>query len=655
MRRLALSEELLNQVEKPARYVGGELNTVMKDKNKVDLRFAICFPDVYDIGMGNLGMQILYDMFNRRSDVWCERVYSPWPDLDKILREKKIPLFAIESQDPVKDFDFLGITLQYEMCYTNVLQILDLSGIPLHAAERTGADPIVIGGGPCTYNPEPVAEFFDLIYIGEGEVAYDELFDLYIRMKKDGASREAFLRAASRVEGIYVPSLYTPHYREDGTLASFEPAAEDVPKTVRRVIVREMDRAVYPERPIVPFVRPVQDRVTLEIMRGCIRGCRFCQAGMVYRPVRERSLDRLRQIAADALAASGYDEISLSSLSSSDYSGIEPLVNHLIDKCSANHINISLPSLRIDSFSLDVMSKVQDVKKSSLTFAPEAGTQRMRDVINKGITEEEIMRGAAAAFHGGWSKVKFYFMLGLPTETEADMKGIPELCERVAALYYAEIPKAERRGKIQITASSSFFVPKPFTPFQWAQMERKEEYLRRAHLVKDTFRAQLNNKAMRYEYHDADVTVLEGVFARGDRRVAQVIERAYRLGCLFDAWSEQYDDTKWQQAFADCGVDPDFYTLRERPADELFPWDFIDIGVTKRFLRREWDRAMEGVVTPNCLVQCSGCGAGSYGCGICPTNTNPLEPAARGLRGAAAKKPFEAEGPGDIPSGEVRA
>ncbi|MBO4872490.1 MAG: TIGR03960 family B12-binding radical SAM protein [Lachnospiraceae bacterium] len=653
MRNLALSEDILNTVEKPARYVGGELNTVMKDPSAADLRFAFCFPDVYEIGMGNIGLQILYDQFNKRQDVWCERVYSPWPDLDKVMREKKIPLFALESQDPIRDFDFLGITLQYEMCYSNVLQVLDLSGIPLLAKDRTAADPIVIGGGPCTYNPEPIADFFDLFYIGEGEVVYDQLFDLYIRMKKAGAARQDFLRAAAGIEGIYVPSLYEPLYREDGTLADFRPLFEDVPKKVKRVIVKEMDRVAYPVSPIVPYLRPFQDRVTLEIMRGCIRGCRFCQAGMVYRPVRERSVESLKKIAVEALKASGYDEISLSSLSSSDYSELKELVTYLMDECAARHVNISLPSLRIDNFSLDVMSKVQDIKKSSLTFAAEAGTQRLRNVINKGITEEDILRGSAAAFHGGWTKVKFYFMLGLPTETEEDRKGIAELCERVAELFYAEIPKEERRGKIQITASSSFFVPKPFTPFEWAKMEKKEEYLARAHFVKDNFRAQKNGRVMHYEYHDADVTVLEGVFARGDRKIGAVIRRAYELGCLFDAWSEQFDDAKWQQAFQDCGVDPDFYTLRERSAEELFPWDFIDIGVSKRFLRREWERAMEGVVTPNCLERCNGCGAGSYGCGICPTNQNPLEQAARGMRGAAGKPAGEADGSTAAGAGEV--
>ncbi len=617
MRKLALSEKILNTVEKPARYVGGEMNAVIKDKEAVALRFAFCFPDVYEIAMGNLGLQILYDQFNARPDVWCERVYSPWPDLDKILREEQIPLFALESQDPINTFDFLGITLQYEMCYTNVLQVLDLGRIPLLARDRGEGDPLVIGGGPCTYNPEPLADFFDLFYIGEGEVSYNALFDLYIQMKQEGAGRQAFLQAATSIPGIYVPSLYEASYHPDGTLAAFTPLNSQVPKKVRRVIVKDMNTCAYPERPIVPYLRPVQDRVTLEIMRGCIRGCRFCQAGMVYRPVRERDKDSLMAIAGHALKNSGYDEISLSSLSSSDHSQIAPLVTELMEMCSRNRVNISLPSLRIDAFSLDVMSKVQDVKKSSLTFAPEAGTQRLRNVINKGLSEEDILRGSALAFHGGWTKVKFYFMLGLPTETEEDMRGIPALCQQVASLFFDEIPKEERKGKIQITASSSFFVPKPFTPFQWAKMEKKEEYLRRAHLVKDTFRAQPNARCLHYEYHDADVTVLEGVLARGDRRMGAVIRRAYELGALFDAWNEFFDDHRWQQAFADCQLDPDFYTLRERDENELFPWDFIDIGVTKKFLRREWERAMEGLVTPNCREKCSGCGAASYGCGIC--------------------------------------
>ena len=617
MRKQALTDDILMRVEKPARYVGGELNAVMKDKEKIAIRFAMCFPDVYEIGMSYLGIQILYDLFNRREDTWCERVYSPWPDLDAIMREKKIPLFALESQDPLKEFDFLGFTLQYEMGYTNILQVLDLAGVPLLAKDRAEDDPIVIGGGPCSYNPEPLADFFDIFYMGEGEVSYGELLDVYKANKAAGGSRMDFLKKAASVPGIYVPCLYEAVYNEDGTLAATRPTCPEAPAIIRRVIVKDMDRTVYPDKLIVPYVRSFQDRVTLEVMRGCIRGCRFCQAGMVYRPLRERSVDWLKAQAEKMLRASGYDEITLSSLSTSDYTGLPELTDHLIDECGRQHINISLPSLRIDAFSLDVMSKVQDVKKSSVTFAPEAGTQHMRNVINKGLTEDDIFRGAAEAFHGGWNKVKLYFMLGLPTETDEDAKGIPDLCERLSELYFAEIPKEKRNGRVQITASSSFFVPKPFTPFQWASMLPREEYLRRAWLVKDTMRAQKNNKSLHYEYHDAEVTLLEGILARGDRKVGRTILRAYELGCMFDAWSERCDYSKWLQAFAETGIEPEFYTLRKRSLDEVFPWDHIDIGVTKAFMRREWERAMAGVVTPNCREACSGCGAASYGCGIC--------------------------------------
>ena len=625
MRKQALSDEILMRVEKPARYVGGELNAVMKDKDKVSIRFAMWFPDFYEIGMSYLGIQILYDLFNRREDTWCERVYSPWPDLDAILRDKKIPLFALESQDPLKDFDFLGFTLQYEMGYTNILQVLDLAGIPLLSERRGEEDPVVIGGGPCSYNPEPLADFFDLFYMGEGEVSYDRLLDLYKTNKAAGGSRMDFLKKAAGVPGIYVPCLYEASYHEDGTLAAFRPLCDEAPEKIKRVIVKDLNDTVYPEKLIVPYVRSFQDRVTLEVMRGCIRGCRFCQAGMVYRPLRERDADWLKAQAEKMLRASGYDEITLSSLSTSDYTGLPVLTDYLIGECRDQHINISLPSLRIDAFSLDVMSKVQDIRKSSLTFAPEAGTQRMRDVINKGITEEDIFRGAAEAFHGGWNKVKLYFMLGLPTETDEDAKGIPDLCERLSELYFAEIPKEKRNGRVQISASSSFFVPKPFTPFQWASMLPREEYLRRAYLVKDTMRAQKNNKSLHYEYDDAEVTLLEGILARGDRKVGKAILRAYELGCMFDAWSEKCRYDLWLQAFAETGIDPDFYTLRERGEDELFPWDHIDIGVTKAFLRREWNRAMAGVVTPNCREACSGCGAASYGCGICRQPRNVQE------------------------------
>ena len=623
MRKLALSDEILLKVDKAARYIGGEVNAVMKDPKEVTIRFAMCFPDVYEIGMSNLGMMILYDMFNKRDDVWCERLFSPWTDLDKIMREEKIPLFTLESQDPVKEFDFLGITLGYEMCYTNVLQLLDLSGIPFRAAERVEDDPLVIGGGACAYNPEPLAEFFDLFYIGEGETVYGALFDAYKANKKAGGSRQDFLLKAAQIPGIYVPSLYEVTYKEDGTIESFRSKHADVPEKVEKQLIIDMDRDYNKlEAPVVPHIKATQDRVTLEIQRGCIRGCRFCQAGMIYRPTRERDVETLKESARIMLKNTGHEEISLSSLSSSDYSQLKEIVNFLIDEFRDEAVNISLPSLRIDAFALDVMSKVQDVKKSSLTFAPEAGSQRLRNVINKGLTEEDILHGAGEAFKGGWNQVKLYFMLGLPTETEDDMKGIAHLAQKIAETYYEVVPKEQRRGKVQINVSTSFFVPKPFTPFQWAPMFREEDFIEKAKVVKNEIRSQLNQRSIRYNWHEPDVTVLEGFLARGDRRCSKVILKAYEKGALYDAWSESFHYDIWKEAFKETGVDIEFYTLRERSTDEILPWDFIDAGVTKKFLIREWEQAKAETVTPNCRQKCSGCGVLKYKGGVCCESKN---------------------------------
>lgn len=620
MRKLALSDEILLNIEKPARYIGNEVNMVVKDPESVDIRYAMCFPDVYDIGMSHLGIQIIYDLLNKRDDVYCERVYSPWVDLDKIMREKNIPLFALESQDNVKDFDFIGITLQYEMCYTNILQLLDLSQVTLLSKDRGEDEPIVMGGGPCSYNPEPVADFFDIFYMGEGETEFYHLLDLYKENKKNGGTRKEFLEMAAEIPCMYVPAFYDVTYNEDCTIKEMVPNNPHAKGGVRKDIVLDFDKVEYPEKPLVPFIKVTQDRCVLEVQRGCIRECRFCQAGSVYKPLREKSLEKLKYLATTMLKATGQEEISLSSLSTSDYSHLKELIDFLIEECKSRHINISLPSLRIDAFSLDVMSKVQDVKKSSITFAPEAGTQRMRNVINKGLTEEDILNGCEQAFKGGWNKVKLYFMLGQPTETNDDVDGIMDLCEKIAELYYETVPKEKRNGKCQITASTSFFVPKPFTPFQWAPMCTSKVFLDKARRVNDKLKTLLNRKSIKYHWHESDISVLEGLLARGDRKLAKTILYVYEKGGIYDAWSEFHNEELWQEAIKETNIDVDFYVTRERKEDEIFPWDFIDTGVTKNFLLREWHNAHNETVTPNCRMKCSGCGAASFGGGICHEN-----------------------------------
>ncbi len=602
---------ILKQVEKPARYIGSEINMVEKDPASVDIRIAFCFPDTYEVGMSHLGMQILYFFFNRREDTYCERCFAPWYDMEEKMRQNNVPLYALETGDPIRGLDFVMFTLQYEMSYTNILNMLDLAGIPLFAADRGEEYPIVVGGGPCAYNPEPLADFFDIFYIGEGEVSYDELLDLYKQNKAEGGSKEDFLVKALKVDGIYVPKFYDVKYKPGGEVESITPNHPDAPETVRKVIVKDMDKVFYPEKQLVPLIEVVHDRVTLEVFRGCIRGCRFCQAGFVYRPVREKSTQRLVECSKSLVSYSGHDEISLTSLSTGDYTDFKNLANNLLDLYAKDSINVSLPSLRIDAFNLDLMQKVQEVRKSSLTFAPEAGTQRLRDVINKGITEEEILNGSALAFEGGWNRVKLYFMVGLPTETEDDLLGIVDLANKIVEKYYSMPNRGNRQ--VSVVVSSSCFVPKPFTPFQWVGQASVEQFFAKQKFVK----THMTKRQVRFNYHEPQLSSMEAVLARGDRRVSALILRAWELGAKFDGWNDLFKYDVWMQAFEDTGLDKEFYTVRERSYDEILPWDHISIGVSKSFLIREAEKAKQEQVTPNCRTKCAGCGASAFGGGVC--------------------------------------
>ena len=612
MRKLALSDEILMKVDKPARYIGNEFNSVMKDTSQVNIRFAMCFPDVYEIGMSHLGIQILYDMFNRMDDVWCERVYSPWPDLHEIMKQENIPLFGLESQEPIKNFDFVAMTLQYEMCYTNILQILDLAQIPLRSRDRAEGCPIVIAGGPCTYNPEPIADFFDIFYIGEGETQYGNLFELYKKAKADGLSREEFLHEAAKIEGLYVPALYEVEYNEDGTICCMKPKYDDIPVKIKKQVQVDLTNSTYPEAPVVPFIKATQDRMVLEIQRGCIRGCRFCQAGMIYRPVREKSPETINKQCRALCDNTGYDEVSLSSLSSSDYSQIVPLLDKLNEWSKDEKVSISLPSLRVDGFTDDIMNKIKTVRKSGLTFAPEAGSQRMRDVINKNVREDELLQTCTTAFAGGWTTVKLYFMIGLPTETMDDVAAIAGLGQSVVDAYY-KCPDKPKGKSVRVTVSASSFVPKPFTPFQWEPQDTIPVLHEKQQHIKDS----ITTRKIQFNYHDADTSYLEAVFARGDRKLCKVMELACERGFHFDGWNDCFSLERWLELFDECGVDPSFYANRRRSFDEILPWDHIDYGVTKDFLIRECKKAYADTTTPHCRLKCNNCGAAKYGKGVC--------------------------------------
>ncbi len=604
-------ERLLLKVQKPGRYVGGELNEAIKDKRKVDVRFAFCFPDTYEVGMSHLGMKILYSLFNSREDIWCERVFAPWIDMEELMREKNIPLYALESGDPVSEFDFVGFTLQYELSYTNMLNMLKMSGIPLRSSDRKELKNIVVAGGPCACNPEPVADFVDIFFIGEGEEVDLEVIDLFKECKASGADKDEFLRRAAQIEGVYVPSLYEVSYNDDGTVKAYTPT-HGAPAVVHKRLMKKMDESYYPDNFVVPLVEIVHDRAVQEIFRGCIRGCRFCQAGFLYRPVREKSVETINSQCRALCENTGYDEVSLSSLSSSDYSQIVPLLEKLNTWSGDEKVSISLPSLRVDGFTDDIMNKIKTVRKSGLTFAPEAGSQRMRDVINKNVREDELLSTCTTAFEGGWTTVKLYFMIGLPTETMDDVAAIAALGQSVVDAYY----RCEKRSKgksVRVTVSASSFVPKPFTPFQWEPQDTIEQLHKKQEHIKES----ITTKKIQFNYHDADTSFLEAVFARGDRKLCRVLELACERGFHFDGWNDCFSLEKWMELFEECELDPAFYANRRREFDEVLPWDHIDYGVSKQFFINECKKAYSNATTPHCRLKCSGCGAAKYGEGVC--------------------------------------
>ncbi len=595
-------DDILYRVEKPARYIGGEFNSVIKDASAVDMRFVMCFPDVYEVGMSHLGTKILYHVINKREDTYCERCFAPWPDMEGLMRENNIPLYALESKDAINKFDFVGFTLQYEMSYTNILNMLDMAGIPIRASQRGENDPFVVFGGPCSYNPEPLYDIADFFQIGEGEEAVNDILDLYKKLKGK-VTRKEFLRQLSHIKGIYVPSLYDVEYNEDRTIKKFSALYEDVPDKVTKRLITDINENEYPEDMIVPYTEIVHDRIMLETFRGCTRGCRFCQAGMIYRPVREKKVPKLMEQAETLLKNTGYEDLSLTSLSICDYSDIQNLVFSLMEKHKEENVSVSLPSIRIDSFSVDLIKEIQKVRKTGLTFAPEAGSQRMRDIINKGVTEENLLTSVSHAFEAGWSTIKLYFMIGLPYETLEDVKGIAELGEKVVDAYY-KTPKEKRNKGLKVTLSTSIFVPKPFTPFQWAPQDTMETVREKIRTVREN----VKSRSLTYNWHESLVSYLEAVIARGDRRVCDAIISAYEKGAKFDGWTEYFKYDAWMEAFKECGIEADFYAYRSREYSEILPWDFIDIGVDKEFLIKENERAKKAELTPDCRLGCKLCG-----------------------------------------------